>query len=57
MIGEALLAKIATIPDDPGCYLWKDAEARKQMPAIFNLAAGDADLVSEYRRRLASTLH
>jgi len=28
MIGEELLAKIATIPDDPGCYLWKDAEAR-----------------------------
>ena len=28
MIGEQLLAKIATVPDDPGCYLWKDAEAR-----------------------------
>jgi len=36
---------------------WKDGEARKQMLAIFNLAAGDADLVSEYRRKLASALY
>ncbi len=28
MIAEALLAKIVIVPDDPGCYLWKDAEAR-----------------------------
>ena len=36
---------------------WQDGEARKQMLAIFNLASADADLVSEYRRKLASTLY
>lgn len=35
---------------------WKDGEARKQMLAIFSLAA-DADLVSEYRRKLSATLY
>ena len=34
---------------------WRDGEARKQMIAIFNLAA-DEDLVGEYRRKLASVL-
>ena len=34
-----------------------DGAARKQMVAIFNLATGEPDLVSEYRRKLASTLH
>ncbi|HUN68895.1 MAG TPA: thioredoxin [Burkholderiales bacterium] len=36
---------------------WKDGEARKQMVAIFNLAADDPDLVSEYRRKLGAALH
>ena len=36
---------------------WRDGEARKQMIAIFNLAAEDAELVSEYRRRLGSALN
>ena len=36
---------------------WKDGEARKQMVAIFNLAAGEPDLVSEYRRKLGSALN
>jgi len=36
---------------------WRDGEARRQMLAIFNLAAGDAELVSVYRRKLASTLN
>ncbi len=36
---------------------WKDGEARKQILAIFNLAEGQPELVSEYRRKLASTLH
>ena len=36
---------------------WRDGEARKQMIAIFNLAAGEADLVSEYRRKLGSALN
>jgi putative thioredoxin len=35
---------------------WRDGEARKQMIAIFNLATADADLVGEYRRKLASVL-
>ncbi len=28
MLPSSLLAKIAIVPDDPGCYLWKDAEDR-----------------------------
>jgi len=28
MLSDALLAKVASAPDDPGCYLWKDAEGR-----------------------------
>lgn len=36
---------------------WKDGEARKQILAIFNLAADQPELVSEYRRTLASALH
>jgi len=35
---------------------WRDGEARKQMVAIFNLAAGEAELVAEYRRKLSSAL-
>ncbi len=34
-----------------------DGAARKQILAIFNLAGGEPDLVSEYRRKLASALH
>jgi putative thioredoxin len=36
---------------------WRDGEARRQMLAIFNLAAGEPDLVSEYRRKLGSALN
>lgn len=36
---------------------WKEGEARKQMLAIFSLAAAEPDLVSEYRRKLSSTLN
>jgi putative thioredoxin len=36
---------------------WKSGEARKQLLAIFNLAEGEPDLVSEYRRKLASALN
>jgi len=36
---------------------WNDGEARKQILAIFNLAERDPDLVSDYRRRLASALY
>ena len=36
---------------------WKEGEARKQMLAIFSLAAGDAELVSEYRKKLSRVLY
>ena len=36
---------------------WKDGQARKQIVAIFNLAEKDPNLVSEYRRKLASALY
>lgn len=36
---------------------WKDGEARKQILAIFKLAESQPELVSEYRRKLASTLY
>lgn len=37
---------------------WRDGEARKQLLALFSLAAASQpDLVAEYRRRLASVLH
>ena len=35
---------------------WKDDEARKQILNLFNLA-GEPELVSEYRRKLASALY
>jgi putative thioredoxin len=35
---------------------WKDGEAKKQLLAIFSLC-GDASLVSEYRRKLASAIY
>lgn len=35
---------------------WRDGEARRQLLALFNLA-GDPDLVSEYRRKLAAALY
>ena len=35
----------------------RDGEARRQMLAIFNLAANDPDLVSEYRGKLARALY
>jgi putative thioredoxin len=36
---------------------WKDGQARKQILAIFNLAEKQTELVSEYRRKLASALN
>ena len=36
---------------------WRNGEARKQLLAIFNLAAAETDLVSEYRRKLAGVLY
>jgi putative thioredoxin len=36
---------------------WRDGEARRQMLAIFNLAAAEPDLVLEFRRKLGSVLN
>jgi putative thioredoxin len=36
---------------------WRDGEARRQLLAIFNLAAGEPQLVAEYRRKLAAALY
>jgi len=36
---------------------WKDGEARKQILEIFNLAAADVALISEYRRKLAGAIY
>lgn len=36
---------------------WRDGEARRQLLALFGLAAGDPQLIAEYRRKLAGLLH
>jgi putative thioredoxin len=36
---------------------WRDGEARKQLLALFTLAKDEPELVSEYRRKLASALY
>lgn len=36
---------------------WKEGEARKQLLALFELAAAQPELVGEYRRKLARMLH
>ena len=36
---------------------WKEGEAKRQLLALFNLAADQPELVSAYRRKLASALH
>jgi putative thioredoxin len=36
---------------------WRDGEARRQLLTIFNLAGDQPDLVSEYRRKLASAIY
>jgi putative thioredoxin len=51
---EAMDELLDIIRQDRG---WRDGEARKQMLAMFNLASGDAQLVSEYRKKLASALN
>lgn len=36
---------------------WKEGEAKRQLLALFNLAADQPELVSAYRKKLASTLY
>jgi putative thioredoxin len=52
--GEALEQLLEIVRRDKD---WNGGEARRQMLAIFNLAAGEAGLVSEYRRKLAAALY
>lgn len=40
-----------------GAKQWRDGEARKQLVALFALAADQPELVAEYRRKLAAALH
>jgi len=51
---EALEALLEIVRRDKA---WQDGQARKEMVAIFNLAAGDPDLVSEMRRKLSALLY
>ena len=52
--GEAMDQLLEIIRRDKS---WRDGEARRQMLAIFNLAADQPELVSEYRRKLGSVLN
>jgi putative thioredoxin len=36
---------------------WRDGEARKQLVNLFTLAGEQPELVSEYRRKLATALY
>jgi putative thioredoxin len=51
---EAMEALLEILRRDKG---WRDGEARKQLLALFDLAAGQPQLVTEYRRKLASMLY
>ena len=51
---EAMDQLLEIVKKDKG---WRDGEARKQLVHIFRLAADQPDLVTEYRRRLATQLY
>jgi putative thioredoxin len=51
---EAMDQLLEIVKKDKG---WRDGEARKQLLHIFQLAAGQPDLVTEYRRKLATQLY
>jgi putative thioredoxin len=51
---EAMEALLEIVTRDKS---WRDGEARKQLIALFDLAAGDPELIAEYRRKLARALH
>ena len=48
---------LAVVSTTTGGSIPSPVETWKQALEIFNLAAADAALVSEYRRKLASALH
>jgi putative thioredoxin len=51
---EAMQALVEIVRMDKN---WRDGEARTQLLHLFTLAAGEPDLVSEYRRKLATALY
>jgi putative thioredoxin len=51
---EAMEELIAIVRRDK---TWRDGEARKQLVNLFTLAADEAELVSKYRRELATALY
>ncbi len=52
--GEAMDELLEIVRRDKS---WRDGEARRQLLTLFTLAAGEPELVSEYRRKLASALY
>jgi putative thioredoxin len=51
---EAMEELLQIVRRDKG---WRDGEARRQLVQLFTLAEGEAELVSEYRRKLATALY
>jgi putative thioredoxin len=51
---EAMDQLLAIVRKDKG---WRDGEARRQLVHLFTLAGEQPDLVSEYRRKLATALY
>jgi putative thioredoxin len=51
---EAMDQLVEIVKKDKG---WRDGEARKQLLHIFRLAEDQPDLVTEYRRKLATALY
>jgi len=51
---EAMAQLLEIVRRDKG---WRDGEARRQLLHLFSLAGGDPELVSEYRRKLATALY
>jgi putative thioredoxin len=51
---EAMEALVEIVRMDKN---WRDGEARTQLLHLFTLAAGEPELVSEYRRKLATALY
>jgi putative thioredoxin len=51
---EAMEELLAIVRKDKA---WRDGEARRQLLNLFTLAAEQPDLVSEYRRKLATALY
>src|SRR5438552_4181459 len=51
------LAEALQVRSIPAVFAFRDGEARRQLLTLFTLAAREPDLVSEYRRKLATALY